>query len=234
VYALDPADPRRYRYRDGFEEMRVVKETIAVKGASPVEAELLFTRHGPLIFADEAPSRLRAAQRLAGPGTAPYFGSVGYMRARGKPVPLALRRWAPTENQVYADAAGNIGWVVGGLAPSGRLGHSAAGARRRALRGRLPRRRRAAAGAELSGALQRRDGGRDPGLGAASVGEPAQAARRQLLSGARLDRGCFAPQSDQLSSRRAAARLVRAIEGERLRRCRVWATPRMRSTRATS
>ena len=29
-----------------------------------------------------------------------------------------MRRWgAPTENQVYADTAGNIGWVAGGLTP---------------------------------------------------------------------------------------------------------------------
>ncbi len=120
VYALDPADRRRYRYRDGFEEMRVVKETIAVKGAAPVEAELLFTRHGPLIFADEPGNRAFALRSVwLEPGTAPYFGSVGYMRARDfDQFRAALRRWgAPTENQVYADAAGNVGWVVGGLAP---------------------------------------------------------------------------------------------------------------------
>ncbi|MGE0453986.1 MAG: penicillin acylase family protein [Vicinamibacteria bacterium] len=120
VYALDPADPRRYRYRDGFERMRVVKETIAVRGASPVEADLLFTRHGPVIFAD-GPGRRAFAVRSVWfePGTAPYFGSVGYMRARDfGQFRAALRRWgAPTENQVYADAAGNIGWVAGGLAP---------------------------------------------------------------------------------------------------------------------
>jgi len=120
VYALDPADPRRYRYRDGFEAMRVVRETIAVKGAAPVEAELLFTRHGPLIFADEPGRRAFALRSVwLEPGTAPYFGSVGYMRARDfAQFRAALRRWgAPTENQVYADAAGNIGWVAGGLAP---------------------------------------------------------------------------------------------------------------------
>ena len=44
-------------------------------------------------------------------GTAPYFGSIDYMRA--------MKHWgAPTENQVYADTDGSIGWVAGGLVPT--------------------------------------------------------------------------------------------------------------------
>ena len=49
VYETDPADPSRYRYRDGWEAMRTVRETIAVKGAAPVAVDLKFTRHGPVV-----------------------------------------------------------------------------------------------------------------------------------------------------------------------------------------
>lgn len=50
---------------------------------------------------------------------APYFGSVSYMRAKSfSEFRRAMLRWgAPTENQVYADVKGNIGWIPGGLAP---------------------------------------------------------------------------------------------------------------------
>ena len=50
---------------------------------------------------------------------APYFGSVSYMRANNfAEFKRAMLHWgAPTENQVYADVKGNIGWVPGGLAP---------------------------------------------------------------------------------------------------------------------
>ena len=54
----------------------------------------------------------------------PYFGTVDYMRARHfKEFQKAMLNWgAPTENQVYADVKGNIGWMPGGLAPSARTG----------------------------------------------------------------------------------------------------------------
>ena len=50
---------------------------------------------------------------------APYFGSIDYMKAQDfTQFRKAMQRWgAPTENQVYADTAGNIGWVTGGLSP---------------------------------------------------------------------------------------------------------------------
>ena len=53
------------------------------------------------------------------PGMSPYFGSLEYMRAKDfDAFRKALVNWgAPTLNQVYADAKGNIGWIPSGLAP---------------------------------------------------------------------------------------------------------------------
>jgi penicillin amidase len=50
---------------------------------------------------------------------APYFGSVEYMRANNwREFLSALNRWgAPSENQVYADIDGNIGYKPAGLFP---------------------------------------------------------------------------------------------------------------------
>ncbi|WP_051579649.1 penicillin acylase family protein [Pseudonocardia acaciae] len=120
VYRTNPDNPREYRYRDRWEPMRVEHETIPVRGGDPVEVELLFTRHGPVIYTDEA-RRTAFAVRAAWlePGMAPYLGSMDYMRARDWDEFLAaMNRWgAPPENQVYADPAGNIGWKAGGLTP---------------------------------------------------------------------------------------------------------------------
>ncbi|GAA4619704.1 penicillin acylase family protein [Saccharopolyspora hordei] len=125
VYELDPADRTRYRYRDGWESMTVLREEVAVRGAEPQTVELPFTRHGPVIHVDEQ-RNLAYAVRTAWlePGMSPYFGSIAYMRARSfDEFTEAMRRWgAPTENQVYADVDGNIGWVPGGLAPK-RVGY---------------------------------------------------------------------------------------------------------------
>jgi len=118
VYELNPANGRQYRYKGGWEAMRIVRESIAVKGAAAMEAEMAFTRHGPVIFADKARAYALRTCWME-PGMSPYFGSIAYMRAknfeefqRGR-----FRGGAPTVNQVYADTKGNIGWSPGGLTP---------------------------------------------------------------------------------------------------------------------
>ncbi len=120
VYATSPVNPSEYRYMNGWKPMETVEETIPVRGQAPVTVTLKFTRHGPVIYED--PGRRSAfAVRAAWlePGMAPYFGSVEYMRAENWDEFLAaMNRWgAPSENQVYADVDGNIGWKPGGRAP---------------------------------------------------------------------------------------------------------------------
>lgn len=120
VYQLNPANPGQYQYQGRWLPFTVIKERIAVKGGAAVPVELAFSRHGPVIFVDGAGGRAFAVRSAwMAPGMAPYFGSIDYMRAKNfAQFKRALLHWgAPTENQVYADTAGNIGWVVGGLAP---------------------------------------------------------------------------------------------------------------------
>ena len=120
VYALNPANPLEYKYRDKWEKFVVQKESIPLKGAAPVEAEMMFTRHGPVIFIEKEKQRAFAVRSgWLEAGMAPYFGSIDYMFARNfQEFKRAMLHWgAPTENQAYADTEGNIGWVPGGLAP---------------------------------------------------------------------------------------------------------------------
>jgi penicillin amidase len=120
VYETRPGAANEYRYRDRWEPMQVLTEAIEVRGGSPQTIELKFTRHGPVIYEDAEHHRAFAA-RVAWlePGMAPYFGSVEYMRAQNWDQFLgALNRWgAPSENQVYADVDGNIGYKPAGLFP---------------------------------------------------------------------------------------------------------------------
>ncbi len=107
-----------YRYKGRVEPYVTVTESIPVRDAAPRQVELDFTRHGPVVF--ETADRVFAVR--AGwlePGMAPYFGSVEYMRAQNwRQFEGALNRWgAPSENQVYADVDGNIGYKPAGLFP---------------------------------------------------------------------------------------------------------------------
>jgi len=120
VYELNPADLNQYRYRDGWEPMRIIHETEAVKGEGNRDLELKFTRHGPVVYVDETNKRAFAIRSVwFEPGTSAYFGSSDYMAAKDwNGFLAAMRRWgAPSENQVYADVKGNIGWVAAGRTP---------------------------------------------------------------------------------------------------------------------
>lgn len=120
VYELDPDDPDRYRFGDGWERMRVVRETIAVRGEADREVELRFTRHGPVLHHDPDAARAWALRTVwTEPGTAAYMASLGYLDAQSWDAFVgALRGWgAPSVNHVYADVDGNIGWITAGLVP---------------------------------------------------------------------------------------------------------------------
>ena len=118
VYDLNPANPRQYRYGGGWEDMRVVHETIPVKGAAPREVDLLFTRHGPVVKND-GQHAFAVRTVWAEPGTSAYFGSIEYDDAKDWPSFYAdMSQWgAPSENMIFASTAGDIGWIAAGRAP---------------------------------------------------------------------------------------------------------------------
>lgn len=121
VYDINPLNPNQYRYRGGWEDMRTVNETIAVRGQGSVQGAVKFTRHGPVLFEDRANRKayaLRAAY-LEFPGTAAYLASLRLNQAQNWSEFVAgmQRHYTPSENMVYADVDGNIGWFGGSIAP---------------------------------------------------------------------------------------------------------------------
>ena len=83
TYELNPANPMEYKYRGKWEKFVVLKEQIPVKGAATADAELMFTRHGPVIYIEKEKNRAFAVRSAwFETGMAPYFGSIQYMFAR--------------------------------------------------------------------------------------------------------------------------------------------------------
>ena len=121
VEETNPADPNQYRYKNKWEQMKIERESIEVKGKpAPVDVELRFTRHGPVIYEDPKLHRAYALRWVGSePGSAGYLASLSLDRAKNWPEFLkALERWrVPSENLVYADVDGNIGWQAAGSAP---------------------------------------------------------------------------------------------------------------------
>lgn len=124
VYELNPARPNEYRYQSGWEQFKVIREEIKVKNGPPVPADLLFTRHGPVIFVEKderKPGGRAFAVRSvwSDPGTSSYFNAIDSMRARTlEQFTRSMQKWgAPPLNHVYADVKGNIAWLPRGLTP---------------------------------------------------------------------------------------------------------------------
>lgn len=120
VYETDPQNPNRYKYRQQWKNMTVIRDTIPVKGRRPVPVELKYTRHGPVLFEDISHHKayaLRAAWLEA--GCAPYLASLRMDQARNWEEfrdACAYSR-TPSENMVWADRENNIGWQAVGIAP---------------------------------------------------------------------------------------------------------------------
>lgn len=120
VYETNPANPNEYRYQGRWEAMRVVTESIPVKGQPAATATLKFTRHGPVLHED--PANRRAYALRAGwmeQGGAPYLSSLRMNQAQtwAEFVEACTFNRMPSENMVWVDKAGTIGWQAAGIAP---------------------------------------------------------------------------------------------------------------------
>ncbi len=120
VYELNPDNKNQYKYNGGWEEMRIEKDVIKVKGAPDAHVEHRYTRHGPVTLIDEK-------------NNVAYAVRAAWMEVGGSPYLASLRMdqattWEefrnacsfshlPGENMIWADRDGNIGWQVVGIAP---------------------------------------------------------------------------------------------------------------------
>jgi penicillin amidase len=120
VEKLNPANPNQYWHRGAWKHVETERQRIPVRGAAPQTVDLRYTVHGPIIHEDRARSRAYALRWVGTePGAAGYLAALPVSRARNWDEFLAAveRYKVPSENLVYADVDGNIGWQAAGLAP---------------------------------------------------------------------------------------------------------------------
>jgi penicillin amidase len=120
VYDINPANPLQYKYGTGWETMKVIRESIAVKGEAATAVELKYTRHGPVIFEDKAHHKAYAVR--AGwmeTGTAPYLATLRMDQARNWQEFEAAAAFArmPALNFVWAGKDRSIGYQAAVIAP---------------------------------------------------------------------------------------------------------------------
>ena len=119
VETVNPSNPAQYRYKGAWKDFETQQQQLAVKGEPTRAITLRYTVHGPVI-AEDGTHRAYALRWVGSePGTAGYLAGLSLARARDwTEFRAAMARYrVPSENLVYADTKGNIGWQVGGLTP---------------------------------------------------------------------------------------------------------------------
>jgi len=120
VYDLNPANLRQYKYKGAWTDMKVIKETIKVKGKDEVKIDLLYTRHGPVSYVDSLNKKAYAIRcGWLEPGGSPYLASLRMDQAKTWEEFREACSYShiPSLNMVWADKKGNIGWQVVGITP---------------------------------------------------------------------------------------------------------------------
>lgn len=135
----DPGDPTRYQAPGGWEQFTTREERIAIRTpapailhepVAPLRVTLRATRNGPVISDDELrvfeqPVSLRWVALDRGDTSYEAFYRLQYARDwAGFRQALAFHV-APAMNIVYADRAGNIGYLGAGRIPVRAAGHGA-------------------------------------------------------------------------------------------------------------
>ncbi|HEX6290283.1 MAG TPA: penicillin acylase family protein [Herpetosiphonaceae bacterium] len=118
----DPKQPTKYEFENAWHDVQVLDETIEVKGGAPVQLKVRLTRHGPLVnevLGDLDKSEPIALRWTVLEGTS-LFQSVKQvsLAQNWDEFRQALSFWeSPSQNFVYADVEGNIGYQATGKIP---------------------------------------------------------------------------------------------------------------------
>ena len=123
IEEFDSPAAQRHRTASGFEATRVLREVIHVKDASDELEEVVLTRHGPVVERIDDPARnvwrgLALQWTALAPGSTAE-GMLLLQRAGDWPAfrEAMVALDTPSQNAVYADVDGHIGYVLSGRIP---------------------------------------------------------------------------------------------------------------------
>ena len=138
IEKINPENPNQYEVNGQWVDMDIVNETLQVAGGEPVELTVRYTRHGPLIWEDsldefreqvgiELPEPFGLALRwtaLDPSYTFPALWKINLAQNWDEFRAAASQFDVPSQNFVYADVEGNIGYQTPGKVPIRKAGHT--------------------------------------------------------------------------------------------------------------
>jgi penicillin G amidase len=117
VETMNPAAPDEYLVNKKWAKAEVFDEVIQVKDAADQHMKLVVTRHGPVVHREgEKAYALRWTATEPG-GLANNYNWLGHAQNWNEFREILKHVWGPAQNVVYADVAGNIGYVMAARVP---------------------------------------------------------------------------------------------------------------------
>ncbi|MBI5303098.1 MAG: penicillin acylase family protein [Chloroflexi bacterium] len=123
IEKANPANPREFEYRGKYEPATMVREEIRVKGRAELHVEeVVITRHGPILNRVIALDDKSAPLALRWVGNEPSGTVQAFLKINAASTwdefTHAIRDWTvPSQNMVFADRVGNIGFYQPGKIP---------------------------------------------------------------------------------------------------------------------
>ena len=120
VYDLNPENQNQYQYKGAWMDMKIISETIKIKGMPDKSVRLQYSHHGPVVYTDSENNKAYAVRSASlEPGGSPYLASLRMDQAKNWGEFRIACHYSniPGENMIWADRKGNIGWQAVGIAP---------------------------------------------------------------------------------------------------------------------
>jgi penicillin amidase len=113
-------DPGFYEFKGAWKQAEVRHEIIKVRGAAPIELDVIITHHGPVIAGNPENGHAIAFRYTATAGDNLGSQSILHMltATSGDELDESMRHWVdPCNNFLFADVHGNIGYLNRGRVP---------------------------------------------------------------------------------------------------------------------
>jgi penicillin amidase len=123
IEAFNPDAPDKYRVNGAWKKAQILDEVIHVKGQPDEHFAIVLTRHGPVVRRDGTTGyalRWTATEPGALSNSYNWLGAAKNWDEFRKAI---KQSWGPAQNAVYADVAGNIGYIMSAKVPIRKKGH---------------------------------------------------------------------------------------------------------------
>ena len=123
IETFNAAAADEYKVKGAWAKAQTIDETIHVKGGADEHVAVMVTRHGPIVRREgDKAYALRWTATEPG-GLANTYNLLGKAKNWDEFRNILKRVWGPGQNAVYADTAGNIGYVMAARVPVRKKGH---------------------------------------------------------------------------------------------------------------